>query len=248
MPTLIVDIWGSSDQGKIRDNNEDAIFFVTAENDTISAELIEANGQLMAVADGVGGVWGGEEASQYLIEGLVDFFYQKRDKPIPDHLVESIEKANKFAREKITYRDSSTTLVAAVIHQSNLYIAHVGDSRAYLMRNRTLQQLTEDHAYGSRLLRYLVSTDLIEVEIQQKIAIEPNDQILLCSDGFYREITKTNEVIDILVSSSAEEATYQLIDLANSRGGHDNITVLVGQVRAKRSKGSGYQSHWESIY
>lgn len=241
------DIWGSTDVGQVRDNNEDAIFFLTQREHQFSQELIDANGHLLAVADGVGGVWGGEEASNLLLANLVNFFYQPRELSIPEHLVSCIERANAEARANITYRDSSTTLVVAVIQGGNLYVAHVGDSRAYLIRNRTLQQLTEDHAYGSRLLRYLVSTDLVEVELHETIALEANDQILLCSDGLYREFRRPKEVVDIVLGVSAEEATYQLIDLANKRGGKDNISVLIAQIHAKRNSQSVYPIRWESI-
>ena len=247
MTSYTLDIWGSTDVGQVRDNNEDAIFFSTQDEHEIPQELIEENGHLLAVADGVGGVWGGEEASTLLLRALVDYFYQERELPIPDHLVASIEKANQTARDQITYRDSSTTLVVAVVQGRHLHVAHVGDSRAYLIRDRTLQQLTEDHSFGSRLLRYLVSTDLVEVELHETITLQANDQILLCSDGLYREFRKPKEIVDIVLGYSAEEATYQLIDLANSRGGKDNISVLIGQVHAQRSNQSVYPIRWESI-
>ncbi len=242
-----LDIWGSSDPGKVRRSNQDALFFVASEQDGISAEMLAENGHLLAVADGVGGVAGGAEASRQIIDSLVTCFYQPHTTSIGDHLEQSIIKANQIARSAVANREASTTLVVAVIHHSALYVAHVGDSRAYLLRNRQLQQLTRDHAFGSTLMRYLVATDIVEVEMQDEIELEVNDQLLLCSDGFYRAIEKPSEVVDILRQFSAEEAAYQLVDLANAKGGDDNISVVLCQVRSNNKQKQGFTSRWESI-
>ncbi len=247
MAAYTYEIWGHTDVGQARDHNEDALYFVEPSDKSVPQAGIEHNGLLMAVADGVGGAMGGEVASRAILDNLVKTFYTPRTERVPQHLVSSIDKANKLAHSEVDVPGASTTLVAAAIHKDRLHIAHVGDSRAYLIRDRTLHQLTDDHAFGNRLLRYLVSTEVVEADLHEPLALRANDRVLLCSDGFYREVTKPKRVLDILASNSAEEATYELIDLANRNGGHDNISVIVINVRQPRTIPKIYPSRWESV-
>ncbi len=221
--------------------------FVDPTDPLISGVLLLSNGHLIAVADGVGGAKGGHLASRMLIEKLVAWYYQERDCSIEQHLMQSIEAANREAHAAVDIPTASTTLVAGVIYDDTFYLAHVGDSRAYLIRNRTVLQLTQDHAFGNRLLRYLVSTELVDVEQHEPIVLQPKDQILLCSDGLYRELTSPQEMIDIVDRDSAEEAAWQLIVLANERGGHDNISVVLVQSSAINKPPSSWVSRWESV-
>lgn len=247
MTTLKYDVWGHTDTGRVRNHNEDAFFFVNPADPIVSGESLLSNGHLIAVADGVGGAKGGHLASNLLIQKLVGLYYQDRQLSVPEHLVAAIEGANQEAHDEVAIKTASTTLVAAVIHDDTLHLAHVGDSRAYLIRNRTMLQLTQDHAFGNRLLRYLVSTELVDVELHKPIPLLPDDQILICSDGMYRELTNLMEIVEIVGTSSAEEVTWQLVNLANDRGGHDNITVVLAQASAIRKPPSAYTSRWESI-
>ena len=247
MTTLKYDVYGCTETGQIRDHNEDAFFFVDPADPIVSGELLLNNGHLLIVADGVGGAQGGHLASNMLVERLVAWFYQERQGSIQEHLVASIEAANSDAHERVQVKGASTTLVAGVIHDDVLYLAHVGDSRAYLIRNRNMLQLTQDHAFGNRLLRYLVSTQIVDVELQKPIMLQPDDQILLCSDGLYRELPNDKEIVDVVGSDSAEEVSYQLVRLANERGGRDNITVVLAQASAIRKPPSAYTARWESI-
>ncbi len=244
------DIWGHTDRGRRRRENQDAILFSTlGEGELpkvgISAEKLHTHGHLLAVADGVGGVRGGREASELLINALAQTYYRVAGSSAADRLEAAIIQANAIAVEQNRHENASSTLVAAAVHGGRLYIAHVGDSRAYLIRHGQVQQLTEDHALGNRLTRYLVSTNDFPPTMHPAIKLEAGDRILLCSDGLFRPIKDQSDFLDILQTYRAEEATYRLIGLANAGGGHDNISVVLAYVDA--SLGKRRRGKWESL-
>lgn len=245
------DIWGHTDRGRRRRENQDAILFSTLDMSKmlpqvgISADKLQSHGHLLAVADGVGGVRGGREASELLINSLAQTYYRTMEKSAEDRLQSAIIQANAIAVQQNQYENASSTLVAAVVHNGKLHIAHVGDSRAYLVRHGQVQRLTEDHALGNRLTRYLVSTNEFSPTMHPAIKLEVGDRVLLCSDGLFRPIKDQTTFLDILQTYRAEEATYRLIGLANAGGGHDNISVVLAYVDAateKRRRGK-----WESL-
>ncbi len=248
---LQYDIWGHTDRGRRRPENQDAILFSLLGEDKpmpkigISAENLQTHGHLMAVADGVGGVRGGREASELLINALAQTYYQTIAQSAEERLEAAIIQANALAVEKNRHENASSTLVAATIHAGKLYIAHVGDSRAYLIRNGQVQRLTEDHALGNRLTRYLVSTNSFSPTMHPAVKLEKGDRVLLCSDGLFRPIKDQTALLNIIQNYHAEEATYRLIGLANAGGGHDNISVVlayVDQASIRQQRGK-----WESL-
>ena len=233
------DIWGHTDRGRRRRENQDTILFshlgkdVTLPKIGISPEQVRTHGHLLAVADGVGGVQGGRQASQLLTTHLAQSYYRPTAHQIHQHLSNAIVQANAEAVRRNEHENASSTLVAAVVHGGRLYVAHVGDSRAYLLRRGQMQQLTDDHALGNRLTRYLVSTNDFPPTMHAPIKLEAGDRVLLCSDGLYRPTRKEPEsVVEILENYRAEEACYRLIGLANAGGGHDNISVVLLRVDA----------------
>lgn len=245
------DIWGHTDRGRRRRENQDAILFSTLGSDGqlpligISAEKLRTHGHLLAVADGVGGVRGGREASSLLIGALAQTYYKTTDKSADARLKTAIIQANAIAVQQNQHENASSTIVAAAVHAGKLHVAHVGDSRAYLVRNGQVQQLTEDHALGNRLTRYLVSTNEFPPTMHPAIKLETGDRVLLCSDGLFRPIKDQSAILDILQTYRAEEAAYRLIGLANAGGGHDNISVVlvcVGGALVQRRRGK-----WESL-
>ena len=141
-----VEIWGESHQGQLWPENQDTIFFPGQPGVWVTAEHVGKRGYLFAVSDGVGGAEGGGEASNLVIQGLVEAYYRAAGGATFNpslHLRSAVEKANARAHQGRTHRQSGATLVAAVIWQNQLHVANVGDSRAYLVREG--QVLAADH-------------------------------------------------------------------------------------------------------
>ena len=214
--------------------------------------LIDENLGLYLVADGMGGHLGGEVASKLAAEMTQSFC--KINKELPPR--ERLEKAVNAASEKIyqegqsneNLKDMGTTVVALLAHENYGYIAQVGDSRVYLMTQGSVWQVTEDHTVVQEEVRAgIISPEDVEnhefqhvitrsVGYQKDVAVDvyrrklqPNDMFLLCSDGL-SGLVKGSEMLQHLESNSLENGVKNLIALANSRGGTDNITVVVCRV------------------
>lgn len=227
-----IDVWGATDAGRKRSENQDSIFVATPELADVAPTQIERNGILMAIADGVGGQIGGREASQFVVESLADGFYGILAQDVESHLLEAIWSANEQAQQQVSFKKAASTLVAAVIQDDSLQIANVGDSRAYFVRSGVMQQLTQDHAIAGRLMRYMVASEAAEPELSPKIPLQVGDKILLCSDGLYRAVRDEREIGRIVTDCTPQIATRTLIDLANANGGPDNISVIIASVNA----------------
>jgi protein phosphatase len=232
-----------SDRGRVRPNNEDAY-------------LSRSQDHLYAVADGMGGEVAGEIASRTALDSVAATMLERsrRDRACSDvriswrgaQLVDAIVEANRQLTEQVSQnpdlRGMGTTIVALKFAPvtNRAYLAHVGDSRAYLFRNGEIKQLTKDHTYGamagargelaSRLAWALGVDPAVNVEIQ---AVEPEvgDKYLLCSDGLTKML-RDGELLELVTAESDfERCATSLIDAANQRGGFDNVTVvLVGVV------------------
>jgi serine/threonine protein phosphatase PrpC len=240
-----------SDIGRERERNEDSFF-------VFSAHLQHDNGQesfgLFIVADGMGGHQQGEVASALAtrtvaVQILEDVYlpYLSHDqsvtnKPINEALIAAVEQANLVVREQTP--EGGTTLTAALVMGNNAYLAHIGDTRAYLLTSDSIKQITKDHSLAKRLeeLGQGSSTELAKVQnvlyralgqdstIEVDIHIQhlpPASSLLLCSDGLWGLVEA--ETIRTRVNNSAtpQEACEHLISTANDNGGHDNITAVL---------------------
>jgi protein phosphatase len=231
-----------TDVGRTRDHNEDS--YGVGEG-----ELVERFGELLVVCDGMGGHAAGEIASRVAVETILADYYAVAD----EERNEVLEQAFSHANEQIyaSGRGSmGTTGVAALLYHDALHIANVGDSRAYLIRDGEIRQLSRDHSFVSdqvaaglitpeqarssphrnvitRALGYQseVSVDLFRWPLQV------GDIILLCSDGLHG-LVADEEIAEIAIAHPADEAIDRLIELANERGGSDNITVVIARVDA----------------
>jgi len=229
-----------TDKGRVRDGNEDA-------------RLIIPRMELYAVADGMGGHQAGEVASQTAIEALraaVDSGTSIRD---------AITQANEAVLERSAaderLRGMGTTMTAATLAAGGtLLIGHVGDSRAYLMREGELRQVTEDHSLVEEMVRGgELTPEQAEVHPQRSvitralgiepgvevdmypIELEEGDRVLLCSDGL-TGMVRTEEIAAILQREpDPQRAANTLVDAANKAGGEDNITVVILDVVADGS-------------
>lgn len=249
-----------SDVGQERDLDEDSI--LTLELGQVYRSASRPLG-VYAVADGMGGHEGGDVASRLAIraiarraiEGLVKPHLEESTTSIDFEkwIKEAVQDANQavLTRRKAARTDMGTTLVMAVIDNDTAHIGHIGDSRAYLLRDTHLQPLTVDHSLVERLVatgqikpeeaathpqRNVIYKNIgdkaqIEPDIRQ-VKIQPGDVLLLCCDGLSGEVSDADMGNIILNSPSLPVACRELVRAANLAGGHDNISVVLISVWA----------------
>jgi protein phosphatase len=246
-----------TDLGRVRKNNEDCY-------------AIDSSLQLYVLSDGMGGEAHGEVASKLAVETVLTHCRQaenSRATPIfgesspevserTNRLASAIHLANRRVFETAASNEEQkgmgATIVAAWVDGQRLSIAHVGDSRAYLLRGGAMEQLTADHSLvaekvrvgiltpqeadasemQSILTRAVGTTDSVDVETDEQVLLA-GDFLLLCSDGLTRMVTDPEIASTLLTSGSAQESAERLVDLANDNGGVDNVSVIVLQVEEK---------------
>ena len=186
---------------------------------------------LIAVADGVGGGPGGEIAAGAAVEMLASRFFEKAaGLSVEDRLAEAIRDANTAvleAAERSGKHEAATTLVAAAVRGERAVIANLGDSRAYLVRGGAPQQLTEDHsasiAHG--ITRFVGDPRGVQPDVFVE-DLRAGDRLVLCSDGLTRHVEPA-EIAAHASGRDLDRAANTLVDLANARGGEDNVTLVV---------------------
>ena len=237
---------GKTDAGKVRSRNEDdyCIRFIGQDHPDQTRLLI-------AVADGMGGGPAGHLASGTAIE-ILERHVMSSDEAInqPDNiLVSAFHEANKLlhqsSQEDERYSGMGTTLTAAIVKDNVAIIAHVGDSKAYLVREGQIHQITQDHSlvadqvkrgditpkearvapHRNVITRSIGTDPEIAPEIYQQ-RLEEGDGLVLCTDGL-SDLVEDTEILAIMLNTrSVEQACEHLVELANQRGGHDNTTVI----------------------
>ncbi|MFN8670636.1 MAG: Stp1/IreP family PP2C-type Ser/Thr phosphatase [Candidatus Sericytochromatia bacterium] len=245
-----------TDVGMQREANEDSF---SIQNRRYISQHNQLNYGIFIVADGMGGAKAGEyasalatkESSNYVNHYFEDLDNKKfRDNDLLSIMEQAVKRANSViyqeSKENKEYSGMGTTITASLIHNGQIYISHVGDSRAYLINQNSIEKITRDHSLVGRLLesgqiteeeaaihpqrnliyRSLGSFPAVEVDVYQ-IPVRSNDHILLCSDGLYEHV-KDDEIQKIVISSNnPDEASKHLINLANARGGDDNTTIVI---------------------
>jgi PPM family protein phosphatase len=266
-PQIKISVFGKTDLGRTRDHNEDSFLVadLTAREaslqPTVREHAVGPKGSLLLVADGMGGAASGEVASQMAIDSvyqhlLATWCADDGDAPetFATRLREAVETTNvkiyTAARERPEHKGMGTTATAVGILADHLYLAQVGDSRAYIVRDGHATQLTKDQSLMQRLVD---AGELTEEEAEkserkniilqalgpdQKVKVDlthqplrQGDLIVVCSDGLSGQVRK--DEIAAVVSAPGKglvEASAELIDLANTRGGPDNITVIVARL------------------
>jgi serine/threonine protein phosphatase PrpC len=239
--------------GPVREDNQDAVFLP-------EVALAQEKGYLFALADGMGGYANGALASKLALETLSNDFYNRNGTPGQVSLRKGVENANLQifkAAQQLGSGRMGTTLTAAFICGSSLFLAHVGDSRAYLVRGQKAAVLTNDHTTVGDLVRMRVIspekvrdhpnrsiltrsvglTMFINPELS-RFSLREGDRLLLCSDGMW-SVIEDREFADLSVAAPTAQALCQsLIDLALERETDDNISVVAVFARRLQSKGA----------
>ncbi len=240
-----------TDVGRARERNEDSYL---------------AGGHVFAVADGLGGHNAGDVASRLAVEPLaaldraIDGSSRSR---IADALADAVAAANgavyRRAQDDAKVRGMGTTLTAVAIADGTAHLAHVGDSRCYLIRGDEITQLSSDHTLVARMVaegkltpeeaethpqRSILTRALgaePEVDIDTlELQLAEGDRLIICSDGLSSVVAESQIAATLRESKGLQEACKRLVDAANARGGPDNITVVIVEVtRAGAGAGAG---------
>lgn len=240
-----IEIGFLTDVGQKRDHNEDNYYVFSTASD------FETRGMLFGVADGMGGHAGGEFASRIAVDALGKYYTTEADQGAVLPALEScITEANSLiysqAKTSPVLKGMGTTLTAAVLADKTLRLAQVGDSRGYRIRDMTIQQLTNDHSLVAEQIRQGIISETeaashpakniitralgtkAKVDIDfYSFELEPDDRILLCSDGLHGVVGESEILSLVLQAESSPEACKKLIAKANENGGPDNVTVIV---------------------
>jgi serine/threonine protein phosphatase PrpC len=219
-----------------------------------------AHGLLAVVCDGMGGHAGGKEASELAIATIVEIVEAAPAAATPRAALQrAIEEANarvwSMPTAEAGYRPGST-VVAVLVHEGGAEVAHVGDSRLYLVHAGAISQVTKDHSMvqqmidhnliraedaakhpdANKILRALGIAKEVEVEVRpEPVAYAAGDVFVLCSDGL-SDLVEPAEILQIAGTHPPAQAAGQLVDLANARGGHDNITAMVVRMKSSATR------------
>jgi protein phosphatase len=261
---------GLTDVGQRRDHNEDAL-------------LIDVDLGLFVVADGMGGHAGGATASRLAIESIRAELLRLRqaepelfgsgaegeENPLPDALGRAVERACavifEAAQAEPELAGMGTTVTAALVDGHSAFVAHVGDSRAYLLRGGHIYQVTQDHslvaeqlrvgaisaeeARNSRFRNIITRSVGFERDVLvdlMGLELEAGDALVICCDGLSNMVDDP-EVLR-LVQEHGIDAVEPLVDLANERGGDDNITVAVVKLSPADPGGDGSEEEAEEVH
>lgn len=230
--------------GPVREDNQDSIHLP-------DGQYAPEMGLLYAVADGMGGYTHGSVASSLALESLVDALFE-RDVPNPKALLNGVENANievYKAAQRLSAGRMGTTLTAAYILDDTLHLAHIGDSRAYLIRDGHAACLTADHTVVGDMARSkLIPSAKVRTHAQRSVLtkaiglglfVQPDitqhklsegDLLVLCSDGLW-SVVDDDEFAQTAGESSVDAIAQNLVDLALSRDTDDNVSVVVLQLR-----------------
>ena len=253
-----------TDVGLKRGYNQDSNYLSLASNETQWQEL----GHVLLVADGMGAHAVGEKASEQAVKTIPHVYSKHVKDGAPESLRKAFYEANSTihtcGQENTEFRGMGTTATGILIRPEGVWIGHVGDSRAYRIRGKLVEQLTYDHSLvweyarlkkidpdevkdipSNYINRCLGPEAIVEPDIEGPHKVMQGDIFLVCSDGL-TGLVKDSELGAITTSLSAQEACKMLVDLANLRGGHDNITVIVAKIGGT-FKGSNNSSNEPTI-
>jgi serine/threonine protein phosphatase PrpC len=255
--------FGQTDPGRVRTNNEDAFLItplsgVEASTTPFKASSFDASqgAVLLAVSDGMGGAAAGEVASALAIETLRRAMAEARGASWDEATLEAVKSANREvwnAAHEPGRRGMGATLTAVCVHEQQAYIAAVGDSRAYLLRGGRIRQMTRDQSF----VQFMIDSGALKPEAAAKfpmknivlqamgqrpevevalgrLDLRNGDVLLLCSDGLSNKLEADEMRMLIETAPTLAAACNEMIALANSRGGDDNVTVVLARLEGER--------------
>lgn len=270
MSDVSISLFADTDIGMRRAANEDSYLVadLAVGNSEVSEEVISQDlgerGYLMVVSDGMGGAAAGEIASDFAVKTLLETLANSADQAtLSEKLKLAAETANEriwnYAQENQALLGMGATLTAVIACGSEMHIAQVGDSRAYLIRDGKIEQLTRDQSLAQALVdsgmiapdqAHLIPQNVIIQAlgtqpslnvIMTEIELCRNDALVICSDGLSNKIKPQEMIEAIRETADLKAAVRRLIGLANERGGEDNITVIIS-----RFEGGGLKEKTES--
>lgn len=241
---MLVKCAGFSHKGLVRKTNQDYSF--------ASTEFWDSSLGLLIVADGMGGHNAGDVASKTAVETVVKYFEKNRDTQLEPVLLDSIRIANQkvydFSLTYEGYTDMGTTLTVACIYDGKVYVGHVGDSRAYILKNKKLVQLTRDHSLVQELFDMgTISQEQMENHPNKNIltralgfendfkadfcerSLEDEDIILLTTDGLNLHLNLWNHLSLLTSGLTVQEIVDSLGEKVLNAGAADNITLIAAQ-------------------
>jgi serine/threonine protein phosphatase PrpC len=237
-----------TDLGHVRENNEDKFDFIEPHE----TDVLARKGRVYAVADGMGGHSAGQIAAELSLNVFVRSYYADKSPDVQRCLTDAVREANEYvvdvARTVPGRQGMGATLTAVAIRDDDLFIAQVGDSRCYLLREGKIEQLTEDHSWVQEqvrsgamsladaeqspfrnvITRSMGGAPEVEPDVTA-VKVKVGDRYLLCSDGLSGMIPDA-EIGMLLGAGSPSVAVWSLVDRANAYGGKDNITALVLEI------------------
>jgi serine/threonine protein phosphatase PrpC len=246
---LRLDVAQLTDVGRKRPHNEDNMAYVIPKDDQVMAR----KGALFIVADGMGGHAAGEVASEIAVDTVTMTYYQDNSEDAAPSLMNAIKRANTIihqrAAENMLRSGMGTTCVSAVLRGNMAYIANVGDSRAYVIRQGQVKQVSQDHSWVEEQVRAgLLTRDQARSHAQRNVitrclgtqadvevdvfteALESGDCLILCTDGLSGSVYE-DDLRAIVEQYMPQESVYHLVERANENGGPDNITAIVVRVQ-----------------
>ncbi len=247
-----IEIASLTDVGRQRANNEDSYLYWEPDSD----EDFRRKGRLAVIADGMGGYEGGQEASRLAVETVRQVYDVTSNSDPQQALVAAFYAAHaniqRYATEHIQLQGMGTTCTALSIVGRQLFFAHVGDSRLYLVRADSVSRLTRDHSYVGRLVesgivrledaethpqRHILTAalgsgrEVLPDTPEHPLALQEGDALVLCTDGLW-SLVGEQELARAVRSGTPAESCAALVKTALERGGPDNITVLVLRISA----------------
>ena len=244
---LHLEIGNHSDVGRVRERNEDYY-----------GSFSGTFGNLLVVCDGMGGHKGGEIASRLAVETLKNHFEKLPQEFDPsEEIRNALEEANDSilatAERDSSLSDMGSTVVLVLILNDQAYCASLGDSRIYLITEEGIRRFTKDHSLVQQMIdsnmiteeeaknhpkknvitKALGIDEALEPDVHPPLELKDNYKLVLCTDGLTSNVSE-EEILEAAVNNSPQQASQKLIDLANERGGGDNITVQVASFSSKK--------------
>jgi protein phosphatase len=231
MGAFLLQVGSASLRGQDHPLNEDALYFVTGDG-AQSAAQVEQHGYLLAVADG-----GGGPLAALALQVLTSAYYGQMGRNVAENVRRAIHESNVRAPSQNQHQaaqpaKAGATLTAVVVKDQLLYVANVGDSRAYLLREGTIWPLTRDHSdEEGGPARQLGISPYLEPDIYLPLALDAGDRLLLCTDGLTDAVTSVERLAQLLGRHTPETAVAELVSAAREAGNGDDVSVIVAELR-----------------